>query len=123
MEICELTGTQTNGDEFHRWAIRAREFLGYLILPNVVFLIVGQFGYMTRPVFNLDYLLLGAVAGFLGPMLGTGVYAVLVAVDGFVSLAPVFHFRLDTAVFSMPYVLQLGWRVALLALISGTGVA
>src|SRR5256885_11510494 len=107
MEICELTRSHTSADGFGPWAMRGREVLCYLIVPNAVFLIVSQFGYITRPLFNVDYLLLGAVAGFLGQPVGMGVYASFVAVDAFMSLAPVFHFRLDTAVFSMPYVLQL----------------
>jgi len=88
-----------------------------------VFLIVGGFGYMSRPLVNLDYLLLGAVAGLMWPPAAISVYALLVAVDAFVSLAPVFRFGLDNAVVAFPFVFQLGWGATLFALICATGVA
>jgi len=115
------TETPTNGNT-SRFTL-GRALISYLILPNAVFLIVGGFGYMSRPLVNLDYLFLGAVAGLMWPPAAIGVYALLVAVDAFVSLAPVFHFGLENAVVALPFVFQLGWGAALLALLCGIGVA
>src|SRR5439155_1045638 len=33
----------------------------YVVLPNVLFALLGQFVFTTRPLFNIDYLLLGSV--------------------------------------------------------------
>src|SRR3989442_8331394 len=40
-----------------------RALAAYLLLPNLLFAILGQFVFVTRPAINVDYLLLGCVAG------------------------------------------------------------
>ena len=94
------------------WWNRAwlRSLASYLLLPNLLFAVLGQFFYVTRPVINVDYLLLGSVAALLPAPVVTLSYAVLLANDAFVSLAPVFHFDLETAVFSLSF--GLGHRLA-----------
>src|SRR5437762_1753971 len=91
----------------HVWL---RSLASYLLLPNVLFATLGQFVYVTRPLINVDYLLLGSVAALLPAPIATLSYAVLLANDAFVSLAPVFHFDLETAVFSLTF--GLGHRLA-----------
>ncbi len=81
----------------------ARSLVAYLVLPNLLFAVLGQFVYVTRPLINVDYLLLGCVAGLLPWRLVTVAYALLIANDAFVSLSPVFHFGLETAVFSLTF--------------------
>src|SRR6266480_1230212 len=80
-----------------------RSLAAYLLLPNVLFAILGQFVYVTRPLINVDYLLLGCIAGLLPWRVVTAAYALLIANDAFVSLSPVFHFGLETAVFSLTF--------------------
>src|SRR5438128_1287078 len=82
-----------------------RPLAAYLLLPNVLFAILGQFVYVTRPLINVDYLLLGCIAGLLPRRVVTVAYALLIANDAFVSLSPVFHFGLETAVFSFTFAL------------------
>jgi len=86
-------------------------------VPNLAFVILGRFIYMNRPLVNLDYLLLGAVAGLLPPPIAIGAYVLLLANDAFVTLAPVFHFDLETAAWSMPYGLRLGLGAASLGFV------
>jgi len=97
--------------------IWVRSITGYLIVPNLAFLILGWFVYMNRPLVNLDYLLLGAVAGLLPPAIVIVAYVLLVANDAFVTLAPVFHFNLETAAWSTPYGLRLGLGAASLGFV------
>jgi len=80
-----------------------RALAAYLLLPNLVFGILGQFVYVTRALINVDYLLLGCVAGLLPWRMVTVAYVLLIANDAFVSLSPVFHFGLETAVFSLAF--------------------
>src|SRR5437016_10069316 len=91
----------------HAWL---RPLASYLLLPNLLFAMLGQFVYVTRPLINVDYLLLGSVAALLPAPIVTFSYAALLANDAFVSLAPVFHFDLETAVFSLTF--GLGPRLA-----------
>src|SRR6266513_804767 len=103
-----------------------RSLAAYLLLPNVLFAILGQFVYVTRPLINVDYLLLGCIAGLLPWRVVTLAYALLVANDAFVSLSPVFHFGLETAVFSFTFALtrRLAFSsVAVLFAASATAVA
>ena len=85
-----------------------RSIAAYLLLPNLPFAILGQFVFVTRALVNVDYLLLGSIAGLLPRGIVTVVYAILLGNDAFVSLAPVFHFNLETAVFSLTFALQNG---------------
>ena len=100
-----------------------RAFLGYLVLPNGAFAILGHFLYMPRPLGNVDYLLLGVIAGLLPPVVAVAAYFFLVANDAFVSLAPVFHFDLGTAAFSMRYAFRLGWGLAVLGFVLVTSAS
>ena len=84
----------------HAWL---RPLASYLLLPNLLFAMLGQFVYVTRPLINVDYLLLGSVAALLPAPIVTLSYAALLANDAFVSLAPVFHFDLETALFSLTF--------------------
>ncbi len=107
----------------HVWL---RSLAAYLLLPNILFAILGQFVYVTRPLINIDYLLLGCIAGLLPWRVVTAAYALLVANDAFVSLSPVFHFGLETAVFSFTFALtrRLAFSsVAVLFAASATAVA
>ena len=89
-----------------------------MALPNLAFVTAGQFIYLTRPAVNIDYLLLGSVAGLLSKRTAMVVYAVLLTNDAFVSLSPVFHFGLDTALTSVTLALVMrlvfSWRAVLL---------
>ena len=106
-----------------RAASVARLLAAYLIVPNVLFLGLSRFVFVTRPLVNLDYLLLGAVAGLLPVGVNIAAYAVLIAIDAFVTLAPVFHFGLETAVFSVPYGLALRWGVVALVVVCAVSVS
>jgi Sulfatase len=106
-----------------RVRVLARALVGYLVLPNAAFATLGHFVYMARPLLNVDYLLLGAVAGLVAPAVVIGAYVILVATDAFVSLAPVFHFDPGTAAFSMPYAIRLGWGLASLAFVLVTSAS
>src|SRR5256885_3189935 len=98
----------------HPWL---RSLGAYVVLPNLLFAILGQFVYVTRPLINVDYLLLGSVAAWLPAPIATLSYAVLLANDAFVSLAPVFHFDLETAVFSLSFGLAHGMAFSSLAIL------
>src|SRR5437867_2901912 len=111
----------TNSSRTYPYAPIARWLTAYLILPNLLFVILGRFVFVTGALFNLDFLLLGAVAGFLPLGLNIATYGLLLAIDAFVSLAPVFHFGLETAVFSVPYGVTL--RLGVVALILACAVS
>ena len=71
-----------------------RVLAAYLLWPNLVFWLIGTRIYLMRPVLNLDYLLLGALAVLLPRRLAIAMVAAEVAVDALLNVAPAFHFEL-----------------------------
>jgi hypothetical protein len=73
----------------------------YLVLPNLIFGLAGLFVFLARPSINVDYLLLGCVAPYVTRRIVRIAFALLLAIDSFVSFAPVFHFDLGVGAFSL----------------------
>ena len=90
-----------------------RYYLAFLILPNLVFAVLGQFGYVHRALINVDYPLLGIVAPFLGVGLTTAALMALLLLDGLITLSSVFHFTLGAALSSLSEPLKLNLRIVL----------
>lgn len=87
--------------------------LCYGILPNALFLVLSYFVYLMRPIFNVDYLLIGAMAPFLGtPLLALG-FGVVFLNDLMLNLAPLYHFAIADLFRWLTDIQFLSWRFTL----------
>lgn len=72
-----------------------------VVIPNFLFLIVNQFWFIDRALFNIDYLLVCLILIPFGPIaVAVGVTFILV-LDVVFSFAPAYHFSLSTVLQSV----------------------
>ena len=64
----------------------------FLVLPTAIFSILGQYVFLQRALVNVDYLLLGSVAGLLPVPLLVVLFFLLFGLDLFIALALIYHF-------------------------------
>lgn len=88
----------------------------YAIIPNVVFALLGQTVSLRRPVVNLDYLLVGAVAPWLAGWLAVSLTAGAVLLDAAAALAP--NYQLE-----LPVLLAARGSIGELSLVRVTAIA
>ncbi|MDR3606803.1 MAG: sulfatase-like hydrolase/transferase [Oligoflexia bacterium] len=83
----------------------------YLIFPNLIFLVLGHFFYLMRPLVNIDYLLIGAIAPFVGPWVSAALYAATLANEFFINVAPVYRFEIADAIAWISQLQYVNWKV------------
>lgn len=92
-----------------------RALFVYLFLSNLIFWILSRYVYLTRPLFNLDYLLIGALTpwflslGVLGRVLSIFLYFSAFSTECFVHIAPIYHFELTDAILWLPQLRHVRW--------------
>lgn len=76
---------------------RARDCLRYLllllVLPNLIFFLIGLVVFVARPVVNVDYLLLGVVWPWLATPIAILGFGLILTADFLMAFAPSFHFK------------------------------
>lgn len=85
-----------------------RILLSFLVIPNLTFLILGNFIFLVRPTINLDFLLIGCVALFLGRIVTVVLLFGLLVLDLVQSLAPSFFFSMPTVFEALQDIHHLG---------------
>jgi hypothetical protein len=98
-----------------------RALLAYLVLPNLLFYVLGHFVYFMRPVVNVDFLLIGILAPFLGPVLTTLLYTLTLTNELFINFAPIFHFQIADAIQWLPLLRYVKWTVWVPGLVGCVG--
>lgn len=75
--------------------------LSVTVIPSVTFWLIGQFLFIDRAIFNIDYMLIGLILIPFGAMaVGLGVTLLLV-LDVIFSIAPAYHFSLVSIIDSL----------------------
>ena len=72
--------------------------LAYGVVPNVIFLALGHFVYLMRPVVNADYFLVAMIAPFVPGWLSFTSFAGLLTNELFINVAPLYHFQIVDAI-------------------------
>lgn|GEM_PF-2419825 len=76
-------------------------FLAVVVIPNFIFLIVNQFWFIDRALFNIDYLLLCLILIPFGPIAVAIGVAFILVLDVVFAFAPAYHFSLSTVLQSV----------------------
>lgn len=89
----------------HSFRVASKDVLWTLlavaIIPNLAFWLIGQFLFIDRAIFNIDYLVSGMVLIPFGvAVVGLGV-ALIQILDVVFSLAPAYHFSLTSVIASI----------------------
>ncbi len=85
-----------------------RAFAGYVLLPNLLFWVLGvEFEMLPRAVLNLDYLVVGMLAPYVGPVVATVLMAVVLVLDLFRSCGSVYYFSQRDAVAALLFLREL----------------
>ena len=93
-----------------RLAAFIRGLLVYAVFPNLAFAILSRFIFLTRPIVNLDYLAVGAVAVFFPRWVGGFLFALALSNDLLLNIGPIYHFRLLDFLRSTQDVVYLNFR-------------
>ncbi len=84
-----------------------RVFIAYLVIPNLVFNIMGYFIYSPRGLVNLDYLFLAFIAPLLNRPLNIALFIMWIGIDLLGIIAPVYHFSSADMLLSFQYAFSL----------------
>lgn len=85
--------------------------VSFVIIPNIIFIILERFVYMIRPVFNVDYLLLGALAPYFPIRIFFCFYFLVLLNDLLVNIAPIFNFQIGEIFHYIHNVIYLDWKL------------
>jgi hypothetical protein len=96
---------------FARDVVRSVFWFG--VLPNLLFVILGHFVYLMRPVVNVDYLLVGIVAAFVPRLWAILFFGLVFGNDILVNGAPIYHFQIVDLFLWARDVFLINWRYSL----------
>jgi hypothetical protein len=85
--------------------------LRYVCLPNIPFLVLGNFIYFDRPLINLDYIVLGLLAPLLSRGINLVLFFIWLLADLFVSTTSVFRLPISDFIRATGSVTQLSFLV------------
>lgn len=73
------------------WADVLRGLLLFVVLPNLMFFIVGRFFFLDRPLINIDYIILGALWLWLPRWLRITGFSLIFLIDAITSTARMYN--------------------------------